>query len=296
MALRGPKNSRSRISLRLRRGFAPTNSSLLQALIFLNNNEQARNDFELGYRNLRALFETLQPDEFLRPHLKEYPWLTKLFILYLKKFFPEQKIEIDELDGAKTRELIREHVDVAELEKSFPTYVFDANFLTSVKGETPDAKALDIEAMLAAELKIRIEEDEDYRPLSKRLKEIIAQKRAGALAGVALLKELEKLTAQTLELVAESQRPVAGSIARLIKERVEAISEQRAVEVTKAILVKAEQLCFPEWYKQTHMDTELYREITLLLALQYPDLHLHGTGKDFVDRTVKLLKKVRFNG
>ena len=47
---------------------------------------------------------------------------------------------------------------------------------------------------------------------------------------------------------------------------------------------------------QSHMDTELYREFTILLATQFKDRQLHGAGKDFVDRCIRLLKKVRFTG
>ena len=43
--------------------------------------------------------------------------------------------------------------------------------------------------MLAAELQIRMGEDEEFQPLSDRLKRIVQQKRNGSLAGLALLKE-----------------------------------------------------------------------------------------------------------
>ena len=62
--------------------------------------------------------------------------------------------------------------------------------------------------MLDAEIRIRLDEDEDVRPLSERLKRIIDQKRAGTLAGIALLKELEDLTNQVVDVVQEARRPV----------------------------------------------------------------------------------------
>lgn len=273
-----------------------THASLMKILIFFNENEQAREQFELGYRNTRILFETLQPDEFLRPFLDEYTWLCKLYVLYQNKFYPREHFDVDEVDGAKTRDLIREHVDVEELRKDFPTYVFGADFLTKVKNEEPDAKALDIEAMLASELKIRVEEDEDLRPLSERLKIIIERKRAGALAGITLIEELEKLTRQVVEVVEESRRPVANSIAKAVKERVPETSEERAIEVAEAIVAKAQELCFEGWFRQSHMDTELFQAFTILLAKNFRELDLHVADSDFVERCIKLLKKVRFNG
>ena len=44
------------------------------------------------------------------------------------------------------------------------------------------------------------------------------------------------------------------------------------------------------------MDTELYREFTILLARHFKELQLHGEGKDFVERCIRLLKKARFTG
>jgi len=76
-------------------------------------------------------------------------------MLYRKQFHPDAALKVTEEDAARTRELIREHINDEELEKEFPTYVLDEHFLTKLKDKKPDAKALDIEAMLTAELRIR---------------------------------------------------------------------------------------------------------------------------------------------
>ena len=217
-------------------------------------------------------------------------------MLYRKKFYPTEHFEITEEDGAKTRQLIREYVDVKEIEAEFPTYKLDENYLTKIKDMNPDAKALDIEAMLDAEIRIRLDEDEDIRPLSERLKRIIEQKRAGTLAGIALLKELEDLTKQVVDVIQEAQRPIVDSMAKEVAKRVEGISEADALAVARAMLAKAAEKCFKNWFLQSHMDTELYREFTILLATKYRELQLHGRGKNFVDRCIRLLKKVQFTG
>jgi type I restriction enzyme, R subunit len=79
-----------------------------------------------------------------------------------------------------------------------------------------------------------------------------------------------------------------------VAKRVDGISDDRARSVAEAIVARAGELCFPNWYAQAYMDTELYREFTILLATTFKNLNLHGQGKDFVDRCVRLLKKVRF--
>jgi type I restriction enzyme R subunit len=167
--------------------------SLIRILAFFNKDESARDKFENGYRKIRQLYELLEPDDFLMPYRADYVWLSKLYMVYRKKFYPLEKFETSPEDGAKTRELIREHVDVDQIKKEFPTYVLDENYLTRLDDIDPDSKALDIEAMLAAELKIRVDEDPQAEPLSEKLKRIIDAKRNDALQGVALISALEKL-------------------------------------------------------------------------------------------------------
>ena len=271
-------------------------ATLMQALLLMNDDDERRERFEELFRHVRILFEMLQPDESLRDFLADYTWLVKFYMLYRKKFYPREHFEITPDDGAKTRALIREHVDVKELETDFPSYTLDEHYLTKVEPLEPDAKALDIEAMLDAEIRIRLDEDEDVRPLSERLDRIIEQKRAGTLAGIALLKELEELTAQVVEVVQEANRPVVETIGQEVEKRVEGVSAEFAKDVAEAIVARAGELCFANWWTQPHMDTELYREFTIVLVDRFKDLNLHGQGKDFVDRCIRLLKKVRFVG
>jgi type I restriction enzyme, R subunit len=273
-----------------------SHATLMQALLLMNDDEERREQFEERFRQVRILFETIQPDEALRDFLADYTWLVKFYMLYRKKFYPKEHFEVTPEDGAKTRAIIRDHVDVKELEDDFPTYVLDENYLTKVEPLEPDAKALDIESMLDAEIRVRLDEDEDVRPLSERLDRIIEQKRAGSLAGIALLEELEELTTQVVDVVQEAQRPVLDSIADEVKKRVEGISDADAHSVAQAIVDRAGDLCFENWWARTYMDTDLYREFTILLATKYKKLGLHGAGKDFVDRCIRLLKKVRFVG
>jgi type I restriction enzyme R subunit len=269
-------------------------ATLLQGLLRLNDSEELRDKFEQLYRNVRVLYELLQPDEFLRDHVLDYSWLTEFYVLYRKKFYPREHFEVSPEDGAKTRALIREHVDVKELDQDFPSYTLDENYLTKIETLEPDAKALDIEAMLDAEIRIRLDEDEDVRPLSERLERIIEQKRAGSLAGVGLLEELEGLADDVIEVVQEAERPVLHSIAKEVVKRVDPVDEDVALSVAGAVIARASAVCFPNWFVQSHVDTELYREFTVMLAENYPDLGLHGPGRTFVDRCIRLLKKVRF--
>ena len=248
-----------------------SHDAFVAAMKILRDVEGAEKQFDTGYRNLRVLYEALQPDEQLRDFVRPYAWLTKLYMLYRKKFYPDasKSIEATEEDAARTRELIREHIDVEELETEFPTYVLDEHFLTKLKDKKPDAKALDIEAMLSAELRIRLDQDEAFRPLSEKLQRIIDEKRAGTLAGIALIEELEKLTEAVRAAVEEANRPIGQQLALKIKARNAAITDALAAEIAAATLAEADKHCFPGWWNSSTVDPDLSRALLLMIATRF---------------------------
>ena len=270
--------------------------SLLRVLAFFNKNEPERDKFENGYGKIRQLHEVLEPDDFLMPYRADYIWLSKLYMVYRKKFYPLERFETAPEDGAKTRELIREHVDIDEIKREFPTYVLDENYLTKLKDIDPDAKALDIEAMLAAELKIRIDQDPEAEPLSEKLKRIINEKRNGALQGIALISALEKLANEVVDLVNESKKPVEQSIASAAREINPAIPEDQATSIATAVVIEAEKICFPNWHLKSDVKSELFLAITAVLVQQFKEANLHMPATGFVERSIRLLQKTRFVG
>jgi len=269
-------------------------SSYVTAMKILRDVDGAEKQFDTGYRNLRVLYEALQPDEQLRDFVRPYAWLTKLYMLYRKKFYPDasKSIEAAEEDAARTRELIREHIDVDELETEFPTYVLDEHFLTKLKDKKPDAKALDIEAMLSAELRIRLDQDDAFRPLSEKLQRLIDEKRAGTLAGIALIEELEKLTDAVRAAVEEANRPVAQQLALKVKARNAAITDALAAEIAAATLAEADKHCFPGWWGNSAIDPELSRGLLFMIANQFSSAGLLADdAMGFIASLVQVLKR-----
>lgn len=284
--------------LDLLRGFEKggSHSSLMRILKFFNKNEPACDKFENGYGKIRQLYELLEPDDFLMPHRADFVWLSKLYMVYRKKFYPLEKFETSEADGAKTRELIREHIDVGQIKDEFPTYVLDENYLTKLKDIDPDSKALDIEAMLAAELKIRVDEDPQAEPLSEKLKRIIDQKRNGALQGIALISALEGLAVEVVELVNESKKPVEQSIAHAAREINPAINEETATDIANAIIAEARGICFTNWHLKSDVKQNLFLAITRLLVQRFRNANLQKPDTGFTERAIRLLEKTRFVG
>ena len=272
-----------------------SHSQLMRILAFFNKNEPARDKFENGYGKIRQLYELLEPDDYLMPHRASYVWLSKLYMVYRKKFYPMEKFETSPEDGAKTRELIREHIDVDQIKDEFPTYVLDENYLTKLDDVDPDSKALDIEAMLAAELKIRVDEDPQAESLSEKLKRIIDAKRNGALQGVALISALEELADEVVDLVNEGKRPVEESIAIVARELNPELTEEQAAAIASAILTEASKVCFPNWHLKSDLKADLFQEITGVLYQQFKEANLHPPATGFAERVIRLLEKTRFS-
>lgn len=271
-------------------------SQLMQILAFFNKNEPVRDKFENGYAKIRQLYELLEPDDFLVPHRADYVWLSKLYMVYRKKFYPLDKFEISPEDGAKTRDLIREHIDIDKIKQEFPTYVLDENYLTKLDDIDPDSKALDIEAMLAAELKIRVDEDPQAEALSEKLKRIIDAKRNGTLAGVALISALEELAGEVVDLINEGKKPVGESIAHVAREINPSITEEQAIDIATAIISEVAKHCFPNWYLKSDVKQALFLGITTVLVQQFNDANLHMPATGFAERAMRLLEKTRYVG
>ncbi len=260
----------------------------------IRDQDGAEKQFDSGYRNLRVLYEALQPDEQLRDYVRPYAWLTKLYMLYRKKFYPDASgtVEATEEDAARTRELIREHIDVDALETEFPTYVLDEHFLTKLRDKKPDAQALDIEAMLSAELRVRVDQDDVFRPLSERLQRLIDEKRAGTLVGIALIHEMETLTNAVRAAVDEANRPIAQQLALKVKARNAAVAETIAAAIAAATLAEADKHCFPGWWNNSAVDPELSRGLLFMIATKFGTSGLlAGDAMDFIGSLVQTLKR-----
>jgi type I restriction enzyme R subunit len=273
-----------------------SHSQLMRILAFFNKNEPARDKFENGYGKIRQLYELLEPDDFLMPHRADYVWLSKLYLVFRKKFYPLDKFETSADDGAKTRDLIREHIDVNQIKQEFPTYVLDENYLTKLDDIDPDSKALDIEAMLAAELKIRVDEDPQAEALSEKLKRIIDSKRNSTLAGVALISALEGLAVEVVDLINEGKKPVGESIAHVAREINPGITEVQATAIATAVIAEAARVCFPNWHLKSDVKADLFLGITTVLVQQFKDASLHMPATGFAERAMRLLEKTRYVG
>lgn len=145
--------------------------------------------------------------------------------------------------------------------------------------------------MLSAELRIRLDLDESFRPLSEKLQRLIDEKRAGTLAGIALIEELEKLTDAVRNAVEEANRPIAQQLALKIKAHNASITEMLAVEISAATLAEADTHCFPGWWSSSAIDPDLSRGLLLMIVTRFSAAGLlAGDAMELIGILVQTLK------
>jgi hypothetical protein len=77
-------------------------------------------------------------------------------------------------------------------------------------------------------------------------------------------------------------------------ERAPAMSSEEAGRIAAALIGRADAILFPGWPEQEHVDIELFRDFTVLLAKNFPALGLHARDQDFVSRCIKLLRRAGY--
>jgi type I restriction enzyme, R subunit len=178
---------------------------LIAAQECLPNND-TRDQFAADYSYLNRLWEALSPDPLLTEYEVDYRWLSQVYES-VKPSTGSGRLLWHAL-GAKTIELIHEHVHVDTIRDDLETLVLDADLLEAVLG-TPDPgkKAKEIEIKVSQRLRKRLH-DPRFKQLGDRLEDLKARHDQGLLTSVEFLKELLNL-ARDVVSAERAQPPIA---------------------------------------------------------------------------------------
>jgi len=150
-----------------------------------------RDRFAGDYSYLSRLWEAISPDPILSQHETDYRWLTQVYES-VKPSTATGRLLWHTL-GAKTIELIHEHVHVDAIRDDLQTLVLDADLLEAVLGTPdPDRKSKEIEIKVARWLRRRLH-DQRFKALGDRLEELKQRHEQGLLTSVDFLKALLEL-------------------------------------------------------------------------------------------------------
>jgi type I restriction enzyme R subunit len=177
---------------------------LIAAQNCLPNND-TRDRFAGDYSYLSRLWEAISPDPVLSQHETDYRWLTQVYES-VKPSTGTGKLLWHAL-GAKTIELIHEHVHVDAIRDDLETLVLDADLLEAVLG-TPDPakKAKEIEIKVSRWLRKRLH-DPRFKELGERLEALKEKHEQGLLTSIEFLKALLEL-ARDVVAVEQKAEPI----------------------------------------------------------------------------------------
>ena len=258
---------------------------LLAAQQCLPDNEK-RDAFALDFTQLAIIWEALSPDPALTPHEKDYRWLVQVYES-LKPPSGNGKLLWHAL-GAKTIELIHQHVSVQAVRDDLETLIMDADLMNDLLKD-PEGKIVEIEIKISGRL--RRSKGPKFIELSQRLEALRLKHEQGLLASIDFLKSLLDLATEVVE--AEKDQP-----AEIVEDQGKAALTELFGEVknpqTPVIVERVvgdideivRQVRFPGWQHTAAGEREVQRALRRSL-LKYK---LH-TDQDLFDRAYGYIKE-----
>ncbi|MFN8501937.1 type I restriction endonuclease subunit R [Kouleothrix sp.] len=168
---------------------------LLAAQEHLPNNA-TRDAFAKDFSVLSQLWEALSPDSVLQPYADDYRWLSQVYES-VKPPSGNGRLLWHSL-GAKTLELIHEHVHVEAVRDDLATLVMDADVLADLLNDPNPKKAREIEIKIIARLR-RHQGNPRFVELGQRLEELRDRHERGMENSISFLKRLLEIAREVVE-------------------------------------------------------------------------------------------------
>ncbi|RRR74464.1 MAG: type I restriction endonuclease subunit R [Candidatus Viridilinea halotolerans] len=183
-------------------------------------NSAARDAFAKDFSVLNQIWEALSPDPILQPHEADYKWLSQVYES-VKPPSGNGRLLWHSL-GAKTLELIHEHIHVEAVRDDLDTLVMDADVLADLLQHPDPKKTREIEIKLIARLR-KHKDNPAFIELGQRLEELRDQHERGILNSINFLKQLLDLAKEVVETEqqvdpAEDQDKAIAALTELFNE------------------------------------------------------------------------------
>jgi type I restriction enzyme R subunit len=168
---------------------------LILAQECLPHNER-RDAFAADYSVLSQLWEALSPDRFLQSYRSDYRWLSEVYESVRPPSGHGQLLWHGL--GAKTVELIHEHVHVEAVHDDLETLVMDDEVLAKIAELNEPKKVREIEIKIIARLR-RHRNNPVFIALGRQLEELKERHQRGLLTSLEFLKHLLELARRVVE-------------------------------------------------------------------------------------------------
>ncbi|HQI40800.1 MAG: restriction endonuclease subunit R [Ignavibacteriales bacterium UTCHB2] len=115
----------------------PYNDKEVDKLIEHFKSKSRRKEFFKFYKEVEMLYEIISPDAFIRPYIDNYKLLTQIY--YIVRNAYAKHIYVDKEFQRKTIDLVKENVDIENLEMTTDAYELNEKTIELIKkGQKPD--------------------------------------------------------------------------------------------------------------------------------------------------------------
>ncbi|HDN97985.1 MAG TPA: HsdR family type I site-specific deoxyribonuclease [bacterium] len=231
--------------------------------------------FESKMKNLMKSYEMLQGDPFLADYLVDYAWLVRIYVAYCKKF---KKANVDELKieqlSKKTAALIRQTIDVKQIDDTYPTVAIDEKYIQILKKSPPKTRgaAIDIITNIQRETQ-KHPNSPFFINLSKEVERTYEQLRTQGKLTKEMIQKLFDFSNKIVEWKREEEKigkekyPIYEAVRTVLPE----VGKEKVIEFVSGLLkhLKDKKLLFKGWQTQRDVRCKVRAEIRLLLLSKF---------------------------
>lgn len=259
---------------------------LIAAQDCLPDNE-TRDLFAADFSELTKMWEAISPSLILNEFEDDYKWLSQVYISVQPT--TGHGALIWHALGAKTLELIHEHVHVEAVRDDLDEIVVDEELLEAILGTPePDKKAKEIKIKIASRLR-RHMKNPKYRELSERLETLKERHEAGQLHSLQFLKDLLNLARDLVAV--EKDTPPEEDEDRGKAALTELLEESKSSEtpiIVEKVVEDIDEIVrvvrFPGWQKTSAGEREVKKALRKVLFKYklHSDAELFDKAYDYI--------------
>lgn len=219
------------------------------AIIKLLSNEETYNRFKDVLTQAKALYETISPDEFLSPYIREYTNYHRANEIY-RKHTRQDRDSLKPYEE-KTRQLIRETLILKEIEKELPTFTIGPTYLEKIDQQKlePTLEAAELTQAIRFHFRVNIEFNPILETLSQKLERILRQKDPEQLIPD-LRKFIEEINGEEQKRKERQLTREQNALFVVADKFLEKQPETTLISYVKELSAKLDQpnLIFPGWH------------------------------------------------
>ncbi|BDQ02085.1 MAG: type I deoxyribonuclease HsdR [Ignavibacterium sp.] len=247
----------------------PYSDKEVDKLIEHFKSKSKRKEFFKFFKEVEMLYEIISPDAFLRPYMENYKLLTQIY--YIVRNAYANKVYVDKEFQRKTIDLVKETVDITNIESVTDAYELDAKTIELIKeGQKPDnVKVINL---IKTILRQAEEHSGDLVLISIKDKALAIQENYEnrIITTKAALEELEALVKEIINQEEEKKAKGFDDLTFFFSKKLSEYGLSNSDNIAKSFIESFKK--YPNW-KQSEAETrELRQDLYLNLLSEIDDI------------------------